>query len=401
MEVRQGYKQTDIGVIPQDWEIMKLGDICNCYSGGTPNTSYTSYYGGEIPWITSGDLNKKTIKDVVGRITQEGFANSSAKLIYPNTLLIALYGATAGITAISKIEASINQAVLAIIPKKVNNDYLYYALSFLKEKIINTFTQGGQPNLSGDIIKSIILTIPATKPEQTAIATALSDTDALIANLEKLIAKKRNIKQGIMQELMKPKDGWEVKTLKEVAKYRRGSFPQPYGLDKWYDDNLGMPFVQVYDVDDNFKVKSETKRKISKEAQGMSVFIEKGSVILTIQGSIGRIAITQYDAYVDRTLLLFESYLVPFDKYFFLLSIFLLFEKEKEKAPGGIIKTITKEALSSFTISYPKPEEQTQIATILRDMNTEIAVLETKLEKYKMIKQGMMQTLLTGQIRLI
>ncbi|HRX94793.1 MAG TPA: restriction endonuclease subunit S [Chitinophagaceae bacterium] len=200
---------------------------------------------------------------------------------------------------------------------------------------------------------------------------------------------------------MKPKAGWVVKPLKELAKYRRGSFPQPYGLDKWYDDTNGYPFVQVFDVDDNFMLKSETKRKISKAAQEMSVYIEKGSVIITLQGSIGRIAITQYDAYVDRTLLFFESFIIPFDKYFFLLSIFQLFEQEKQKAPGGIIKTITKEALSSFTISYPDIEEQTRIATILSDMDAEIQALESKLEKYRKIKLGMMQVLLTGKVRLV
>lgn len=209
------------------------------------------------------------------------------------------------------------------------------------------------------------------------------------------------IKKGYKQtELGVIPSDWEVKTLKEVAKFRRGSFPQPYGLDKWYDDYLGAPFVQVYDVDDNFKLKDETKRKISKEAQKMSVHIPKGSVILTIQGSIGRIAITQYDAYVDRTLLLFESFLVPFDKYFFLLSVFLLFEKEKESAPGGIIKTITKEALSSFTITYPKTSEQTAIATVIFDTNNLIEYLNKLIAKKKAIKQGAMQQLLTGRKRL-
>lgn len=148
-------------------------------------------------------------------------------------------------------------------------------------------------------------------------------------------------------------------------------------------------------------MKSETQRRISKEAQEMSVYKEKGSVIITLHGSIGRIAITQYNTYVDRTLLFFESFIVPFDKFFFMLSIFRLFELEKEKAPGGIIKTITKEALSSFKFIYPKIEEQTEIATILLDMDKQITALETKLEKYKKVKLGMMQNLITGKIRLV
>lgn len=153
---------------------------------------------------------------------------------------------------------------------------------------------------------------------------------------------------------MVPED-WRLVKLAEVAEYRRGSFPQPYGLDEWYDDNNGTPFVQVYDVDTNFKLKPTTKRKISELAKAQSVFVPQGSLVLTIQGSIGRIAITQYDAYVDRTLLIFTGYRKPVNIYFFAHVVYLLFEIEKLKAPGGTIKTITKQALSSFKLALPPP----------------------------------------------
>ena len=129
---------------------------------------------------------------------------------------------------------------------------------------------------------------------------------------------------------------WDIKKLKDIANYRRGSFPQPYGLEKWYDNNFGMPFVQVVDVDDNFKLKNDTKQKISKLGAKLSVFVKKGTIILTIQGSIGRVCITQYDSYVDRTLLIFESFKEQFDKYFFMLKIFRKFEIEKKKLPAGL-----------------------------------------------------------------
>ncbi len=197
-----------------------------------------------------------------------------------------------------------------------------------------------------------------------------------------------------------PED-WVVKKLKDLANYRRGSFPQPYGLDKWYDNNFGMPFVQVVDVAENFKLKNETKQKISKEGSKFSVFVKKGTIVLTIQGSIGRICITQYDSYVDRTLLIFESFKNQFDKYFFMLKIFQKFEIEKQKAPGGIIKTITKEALSDFEIDYPSNlSEQTVIATTLLDTDALIEKLEKLIAKKKAIKQGAMQQLLTGKKRL-
>lgn len=188
---------------------------------------------------------------------------------------------------------------------------------------------------------------------------------------------------------------WNVHTLKDIANYRRGSFPQPYGLSKWYDDVNGSPFVQVFDVSDNGLIKPETKRMISKDAQQHSVFAEKGTLILTIQGSIGRIAITQYDAFIDRTLLIFESYKLPIDIGYFSLIVKSLFKREEKNAPGGIIKTITKEALSSFLIALPPNKtEQTAIATALGDMDALITSLEKLIEKKKAIKQGAMQELL-------
>ncbi len=188
---------------------------------------------------------------------------------------------------------------------------------------------------------------------------------------------------------------WDVKDLGEVAVYRRGSFPQPYGLPKWYDEQNGMPFVQVFDVDVNMKLKHDTKQKISDAAKDKSVFVEKGSIVLTIQGSIGRIAVTQYDAYVDRTLLIFKSFLQPLDKWYFMYIVYQLFQIEKQKAPGGTIKTITKEALSSFQIPLPPTKtEQTAIANALNDADALITQLEKLIAKKRAIKQGAMQELL-------
>lgn len=193
---------------------------------------------------------------------------------------------------------------------------------------------------------------------------------------------------------------WDVKRLKDIAKYRRGSFPQPYGLSKWYDDVSGAPFIQVFDVAENMKLKPETQRKISKEAQEMSVFVKKGSIVLTIQGSIGRIAITQYDAYVDRTLLLFESFNVPIDIYYFAYAVFTLFQIEEQRAPGGTIKTITKEKLSEFLLPLPSKTEQIAISTILLNTDTLIKGLEKLIAKKKSVKQGVMQELFSGRRRL-
>ncbi|WP_018675929.1 restriction endonuclease subunit S [Riemerella columbina] len=186
---------------------------------------------------------------------------------------------------------------------------------------------------------------------------------------------------------------WEEKTLNNLAKYRRGSFPQPYGSPEWYDEVNGFPFVQVYDVDENLRLKAQTKNKISKVAAEQSVFIPKETIIITLQGSIGRVAITQYDAYVDRTLLLFEEFNKPIDKVFFAYTLQLLFNIEKQKAPGGIIKTITKEVLSDFIVNLPSLKEQQKIAACLSSLDELIEGHSQKLELLEEHKKGLLQNL--------
>lgn len=184
-----------------EWKSKKLGDIAFCYSGGTPPTSNLYYYNGDISWITSGDLNQRYIKNVKGRITELGLNNSSAQMVKKDSLLIALYGATAGVTAITKIDAAINQAILAVIPKNDHVDFLFHYFELRKDWLINTYTQGGQPNLSGDIVKAIEFLMPGIE-EQTAIASILSGMDNEISALEQQLDKTRNLKQGMMQELL-------------------------------------------------------------------------------------------------------------------------------------------------------------------------------------------------------
>jgi type I restriction enzyme, S subunit len=199
---KQCYKQTEVGMIPDDWNIQRIGDFCTCFSGGTPSTSNPSYYGGDIAWITSSDLNETRITDVKGRISVEGLTNSAAKLVESQTLLLAMYGATAGVCAITEICGAINQAILAIKPSGVNLEYLFQYLLFRKDFYINTYTQGGQPNFSGEIVKSFLVSFPAFEEEQLEIATILSDMDTEIDSIEAKLTKTRQIKQGMMHELL-------------------------------------------------------------------------------------------------------------------------------------------------------------------------------------------------------
>ena len=187
-----------------------------------------------------------------------------------------------------------------------------------------------------------------------------------------------------IQELLKTHcpNGVEFKALGEVANFRRGSFPQPYTKTEWYGGEDSAPFVQVADVGDNMKLTETTKQTISKIAQLKSVFVPKNTVIVTLQGSIGRVAITQYDSYVDRTLAIFQSYKIPINIKFFAYVLFMKFDEEKKKARGGIIKTITVEEFKKFQIPIPPLIVQEKIVSIL-DTFTELEARKKQYAYYR------------------
>ncbi|WP_235804343.1 restriction endonuclease subunit S [Ligilactobacillus apodemi] len=159
------------------WEQRKLGEIANSFSGGTPSVGNSSYYNGNIPFIRSGEINSS---GTALFLTESGLENSSAKLVLEGDLLYALYGATSGEVGISKINGAINQAILAIKPcDGYSSQFIMQWLKLQKQKITDKYLQGGQGNLSGSIIKKLVLNIPNFE-EQQKIGTFFKHLDELI-----------------------------------------------------------------------------------------------------------------------------------------------------------------------------------------------------------------------------
>jgi type I restriction enzyme S subunit len=179
-----------------EWVPKTIGSVCNTYSGGTPATTQKEFYGGDIPFIRSAEIGKE-IKELF--LTPEGLSNSAAKLVAKGDVLVALYGANSGDVALAKIAGAINQAILCL-KSEDSNAYIYQYLSYIKNWIISTYIQGGQGNLSGEIVKSVELCFP-TPAEQQKIADCLASLDDLIAaQTQKLDALKVH-KKGLMQQL--------------------------------------------------------------------------------------------------------------------------------------------------------------------------------------------------------
>jgi type I restriction enzyme, S subunit len=245
-------------------------------------------------------------------------------------------------------------------------------------------------------LQNIFIPVP-TLTEQTLIATALSDADALISSLEKLIAKKRNIKQGAMQKLLQPKEGWEVKKLGDLITYKNGK-----SFESFIDKNGEYYLITLNSINIKGELKKEHLR-----VKEFDNSLEKGDLIMVLSdvahGNFLGLTdiIPENNKYVlnqrmgalknpkgvtPRFLSLYINY---FQSYF------------KLSGKGSSQQNLGKGDILKFEINLPPPEEQTRIATILSDMDAEITALETKLEKYRNVKLGMMQNLLSGKIRLV
>lgn len=185
-------------------------------------------------------------------------------------------------------------------------------------------------------------------------------------------------------------NGVIFKRIGEIANYRRGSFPQPYTNESYYGGEDAMPFVQVADVKDNFRLVDSTKNTISKLAQPLGVFVPKGTVIVTLQGTIGRVAITQYDAYVDRTLAIFEGLSSELNTKYFVYQLKSKFDYEKQFARGSTIKTVTKEEMTEFKIPIPPIEVQEEIVRILDKFGKLEAELEARKNQYEFWREKLL-----------
>lgn len=179
------------------WKSVRLGVECAFFSGGTPKSTESSYYGGAIPFIRSGEIHGEKTELF---LTSDGLKNSSAKMVSKGDLILALYGATSGEVDISRIDGAINQAILCIRPATINQIFLKYLLEDSKDDILNTYLQGGQGNLSAEIIKSLVVDVPDEQAQQS-IVDFLSLIDQRINNSLTCIKKLTELRGGMTQQL--------------------------------------------------------------------------------------------------------------------------------------------------------------------------------------------------------
>lgn len=396
---------TEANVPKDDWEQVLLDSVAKRGSGHTPDKKHPEYWGGSIKWISlqdSAQLDALYIEDTAATITAEGIKNSSAVLHQKGTVVLSR-DAGVGKSAIMADDMAVSQHFMAwTCGQRLDNHFLYYWLQSKKpefERIAN-----------GNTIKTIglpyfkELTIPLpTVEEQKRIASALSDIDTLISSLDQLVAKKRNIRKATMQQLLTGQSRlpgfsgeWEVRRLGEVFSISTGrsksAYIATYG-DHWIVD-MGS-------------VSTDGKLLVSKSTDYKADFLNIGDLVMPkddiggggIIGRVGYIDVDEIYVLSDHVYRLQANCGNPLFLSF-AINGYRINSALRKKVIGSAQLGLSRKSVEEQEISLPSLEEQTAIANILSDMDTELATLETRRDKASQLKQGMMQELLTGRIRL-
>ena len=370
-----------------NWELVKFGDVAfepketmkDIVSDGIEHVVGLEH-------ITSGDIHLRNSASIDESTT---FTKKYAKgdVLFGRRRAYLKKAALAHFDGICSGDITVFRAKSNLLPKLlpfiVNNDKFF-------DYAIQHSAGGLSPRVKFKDLSNYEFLLPP-KDQQAQLAELLWAMDEVIEREKEMLKSFITYKESKYKELLYPKqnsDKFKAYLLKEVANFRRGSFPQPYGNKEWYDEINGYPFIQVNDIDFNLKLKETTNFKISKLATPMSVFVPKGTLIVSIQGSIGRIAITQYDAYFDRTILIFTDYKIDINKTFLIHVLKYLFQEKEKTARGATIKTITKEELSDFEIHLPDFQNQNIISEEIEEIEINFKLIENKVESSKTLQKS-------------
>ena len=417
---KQGYKQTEVGLIPEDWDAKRIGDIALIERGKfTPRPRNNPiYYGGEIPFVQTGDVTRCSGKISHYSQTLNKIGLGVSKL-FPKGSVLMTIAANIGYTGVLQIDMACPDSLIGINGKQVENEFLNFYFQFRRNEIEELSTSGAQKNLNIELFRPFLIPLPPTLTEQKAIATALSDVDALITSLEQTITKKKAIKQGAMQQLLTPpnKGGkrlpgfegeWVEKTLGEVCDITGAGIDKkivegekPVRLFNYMDV---MKRDYVYNHELNHQVTAPYSKTNSCNVIEGDIFLTPSSELRTDIG-VSAIAMEDMNGVVYSYHVYRLRYTIEINKFYglYLLKTKQFLDQAEKMCEGsGKRYVVSMGKFRNMTVYLPKDiKEQEAISDILYDMDAEITQLETKKEKYQAIKQGMMQELLTGKTRLV
>ena len=380
------------GEYTEPWEENKLGEVSTSFSGGTPAAGNKKYYGGEIPFIRSAEINSDKTELF---LTKEGLDNSSAKLVKKGDILYALYGATSGEVGISKINGAINQAILSIIPKtNYTSEFIMQWLRLQKKNITDKYLQGGQGNLSGSIVKELGIFFPSL-PEQTAIGSFFQDIDQLISLQQRKLEVLKEQKKTYLK-LLFPAKG-QTKPALRFAGFE----------DDWKRKNFGDFLVEFNEktiVENQHELLSSTnngieprKGRVSGESNIGYKVLKKDMIVLSPQNLwLGNI---NYNADYESGIVS-PSYkifnVLDIDKKFISILIrhpYMNYEYGQASVQGASVvrRNLDIDLFNTIQILLPPLEEQTLIGSFFQELDKAIAKQEEKVNQLKESKQTLLR----------
>lgn len=417
VEMKSGYKMTEVGVIPEDWEVKNVSESCLIKARigwqGLKKSEYMS--SGDYLLITGTDFDNGQVNwKSCAYVSKARYEQDCNIKIRPQDILISKDGTIGKVAYLGMIPkaGTLNSGIFVIRANDRKIDQVFLSkifMSFYFEEFLNRLVAGSTINhlYQKDFVK-FCFPLPNSE-EQTAIATALSDVDSLISALTKKIEKKKAIKQGLMQQLLTGKKrlpgfcvDWIKKKVSSVSDILRGGSPRP--IENYIVKSGGVNWIKIGDVDSSAKYIFRTNEQIIESGIQYSRFVHSGDLLLSNSMSFGRPYILKTEGCIHDGWLVIQNYDKYFDKEFlyYLLGSDEVLKQYKSLAAGSSVLNLNKDIVGKVVLYFPPSiSEQTAIANILSDCDSEIAALEEKRDKYKEIKQGMMQQLLTGKIRLI
>ena len=409
-EIKQGYKQTKVGIIPEDWEVVKLGKIATVETGKTPLRSNKQFWdNGTINWATTTEVNETYIVSTNEKITNQAVAELKMKILPINTILLAMYGQgkTRGKVALLRIESTINQAFASIKPNKnYSTNFIFNYLDKSYEKIRDLSHGSNQDNLNLDIVKALQIPLPPLK-EQEKIAEILTTWDEAITKQTELLEAKELQKKALMQKLLSGEvrfdgfsDKWEEVRIDKLFDFKKGQELSKEKLEKngIFECILyGELYTTYSEVISEIKSKTNIKEGIKSKID--DILIPASTTTSAIDLAIAS-TIQKDNVLIGGDINILRKKTNNINGEF--ISKYLTHIKKMEiakYAQGITIIHLYSKDFKHLKIQLPSLPEQQKIAEVLSLADDEINLLKNELEELNLQKKALMQKLLTGEVR--
>ena len=407
MELKPGYKQTEVGVIPEEWKSSTVRGLAssarNAIVGGPFGSDLVSrdYVEHGVPVIRGQNMSGQWVSGTFVFVTPAKAKSLEANLARPGDIVFTQRGTLGQVSLVpgKPFESYlVSQSQMKLSVNREVADPLFFFYVFTSEKqqelISGGTIQTGVPHINLGILRAIPVQLPPL-PEQRAIAGALSDVDELIGALEKLIAKKRDLKQAAMQQLLTGQirlpgfhGKWEVKRLGEIAEIVMGQSPSSSNYNA---KGVGLPLIQGNaDIANRKTIRRIFTTEITKRGKC-------GDILMSVRAPVGEISRAAFDVCLGRGVCA-----IRYDNDFMYHYLISQEPSWAKLSKGSTFDSVNSVDVKALEIHLPiNADEQTAIAEVLSDMDAELAALMQRRDKTRALKQGMMQELLTGRTRLV